>query len=292
MSASQWILDVPLMMAGGGVLLLGLLGWRRRGWRDPLRGAPLRPNRLSPLLVWLCFLAHLGGWAVGSTVASAVVPGEPDGHTNYLASWRSLLAANIAQILVAGTCLAVAWPAFRNHWRGLGLGRRPLRLDLPGTIAGLLAAICVCQSLVLATTWAINRLWPRFEYPDHSVFRVLEAPQTTSMMRLITIAGALILAPIGEELFFRGIVQTGVKKLVPRKWGTLRHRWIAIGVTAFLFASLHLAIPHHVVAMAALAVILGYLYERTGSLLMPILIHTLFNGKSLLWYGLKHWFSV
>jgi len=37
-----------------------------------------------------------------------------------------------------------------------------------------------------------------------------------------------------------------------------------------------------------LALLLGYAYERTGSLLPPMVIHALFNAKTLIWEALAH----
>ena len=103
----------------------------------------------------------------------------------------------------------------------------------------------------------------------------------------LAVAGALILAPIGEEFFFRGMLQSGIKKAVPRRWGSLRHRWIAIVVTALLFGLMHYSVPHHVPPLIVFGLILGYLYEKSGVIIVPVLVHILFNGKSLLWHALS-----
>ena len=46
---------------------------------------------------------------------------------------------------------------------------------------------------------------------------------------------------------------------------------------------MHSDLPHAVPPLAALAVILGYAYERSGSLLVPILLHMAFNLHTILW---------
>src|SRR5690606_13618209 len=100
------------------------------------------------------------------------------------------------------------------------------------------------------------------------------------------IGGALLLAPLSEELLFRGIFQTGLRRLLPGRPGSVRHRWLAILLASLVFGLMHLAVPQHVPALIVLAVILGYQYERTGSLVVPIFVHILFNAKSLLWHWL------
>ena len=44
----------------------------------------------------------------------------------------------------------------------------------------------------------------------------------------------------------------------------------------------HLAQPHVVAPLIVLGLILGYVYERTGSLVAPITMHLLFNLKTMI----------
>ncbi len=283
-------IDYLLVSFGGMVVALVIVQWWRRGRGDPLRGSPIRANRLSLLLVWVCFLVNLLGWTIGAQVAMLAAPAGLGEEA--LRSWRALLAANLMQVLIVPCCLVVAGWAFRSGWRGFAIGRRAIRSELVCALGGWLAALCLCNLVSLATMSLIRLLRPTFIFPDHTVFKLLNEPSATASMRALAIGGALILAPVGEELFFRGILQTGIKKLVPRRWGSMRHRWIAIASTALLFAFMHTATPHHVAALAAFGVVLGYLYERRGSLAVPILVHMLFNGKSVLWYELQQWHAL
>jgi membrane protease YdiL (CAAX protease family) len=94
--------------------------------------------------------------------------------------------------------------------------------------------------------------------------------------------GALLIAPVAEELLFRGILQSYARKLFPiNRW--LLHRWGSLIAVGILFGAMHGTTPHHIPALAVFGMILGYLYERTGSLTLPILVHILFNAKSLVW---------
>jgi len=78
-----------------------------------------------------------------------------------------------------------------------------------------------------------------------------------------------LLAGIGEELLFRGVVQAGLEPLVG-------------AVPALLLASLLFGLAHAVTRayflMAALiGIYLGWLYLATGNLLLPILVHFLYD---------------
>jgi len=277
-----------LLMAVGGILaVVWGVQWWRRGPRDPLRGSPIRSSRLTPVLLWLCFIVHLLGWTIGAQVAALAAPtGLEYGE---LESWRALFSTNLAQILAGVTCLVVAKAVFQAGWRGFGLTRQTIRSDLAYALAGWLVATCLCSLTYDATTVLIRLVRPEVMLPEHTVLEILSQPSTALSMRILAIGGAFILAPVSEELFFRGIVQTGIKKLIPHRWGSLRHRWIAITVTSLFFAVMHMTTWHHVPALLVLAVILGYLYERRGSLVAPILLHMLFNGRTLLWQQLQLW---
>ena len=68
------------------------------------------------------------------------------------------------------------------------------------------------------------------------------------------------------------------------RFGLLGNRWHAIGLTAIVFALMHYDQPQAVPPLVALAVILGYAYERHGSLLVPILLHMAFNLRPIVWH--------
>ena len=65
-------------------------------------------------------------------------------------------------------------------------------------------------------------------------------------------------------------------------------RWLAITVSAGVFALCHVAVRESVPALFVLGLVLGYAYEKSGSLWRPIMIHLVFNGLSLLtaWWQL------
>lgn len=90
----------------------------------------------------------------------------------------------------------------------------------------------------------------------------------------VIVAGLLIvvLAPIAEELFFRGFVFAGLRRAMPI--------WPAIVLSAVIFGSLHLVGGDIGVGIqiAVLGGILAYLYERTGSLWAPIAAHMINNS--------------
>jgi hypothetical protein len=78
-----------------------------------------------------------------------------------------------------------------------------------------------------------------------------------------------LLAPVLEEMLFRGIVLRGFLKQYPR--------WQAILGSAVLFGAAHLNIYQFVVGVV-LGTVLGWLYDRTRSLIPCIALHGAYNS--------------
>ena len=86
---------------------------------------------------------------------------------------------------------------------------------------------------------------------------------------LVYALAAVVLAPVAEEVLFRGVLYPTLKQS--------GHRWLALWVTSLLFASIHFNLMAFV-PLTFLALVLAWLYERTGNLLASILAHVLFNA--------------
>ena len=90
---------------------------------------------------------------------------------------------------------------------------------------------------------------------------------------IVTIVGllALVLAPVFEETLFRGFAYPALK------------RWLGPGISALIvslvFALLHMSLLAFV-PLVVLGLVLVVAYEATGSLLVPIFIHSGFNAIS------------
>jgi membrane protease YdiL (CAAX protease family) len=83
-----------------------------------------------------------------------------------------------------------------------------------------------------------------------------------------------VFAGVGEELFFRGLIQ-------PKMQGYFRSPHWGIWVTAFIFSAIH-AQFFGFLPRLFLGALFGYLYHYTGSLFYPILGHILNNALTLL----------
>lgn len=79
---------------------------------------------------------------------------------------------------------------------------------------------------------------------------------------------AIVAAPIGEELFFRGLLHTALRA----RMGF----WLAATISSAIFAAVHV-IPLLMPMFFVVGLGLALVYERRGSLLAPIAAHAAFN---------------
>ena len=86
---------------------------------------------------------------------------------------------------------------------------------------------------------------------------------------IATILLMAILPAIGEELFFRGILQK-----IFIQW--TKKNWVGILITAFIFSAIHLQFLTFLPRFF-MGIILGYLFVWSRNLLIPIIAHLLHN---------------
>lgn len=102
---------------------------------------------------------------------------------------------------------------------------------------------------------------------------------------VVMIITAVIMAPIFEEIIFRGIIQKGLvnKGVKP---------WKAILFAAIIFGLVH-GNPWQFVGAVLLGCVLGLVYEKSKSLLLPMLLHGFNNlcSSILIFYTKNESFS-
>ena len=93
----------------------------------------------------------------------------------------------------------------------------------------------------------------------------------SSRDRIAILVMAIVIAPVAEETIFRGYLYPVAKRYLGS--------FVALAGTSLLFAILHghlSSIP----ALFTLAMCLGLAYEKSGSLLVPMIMHAVFNAVS------------
>ncbi len=105
--------------------------------------------------------------------------------------------------------------------------------------------------------------------PLNRILATTKGPAATAW--LIALLGVAV--PIGEEVYFRGVVYGGLRNRYGLGWGL-------IGSTLF-FGVVHRQVVHFL-PIAVLGLALALLYERTKSLLPSITVHAVNNIVSIL----------
>ena len=101
-------------------------------------------------------------------------------------------------------------------------------------------------------------------------FAILDSPPAV----VAAFALVVILAPLSEELLFRGWVYTALRW----RFGFASALW----ATALLFAIAHWESTHlYALAILPMGLVLGYVRERTGSAKATTLFHMIYNSSGL-----------
>ncbi len=206
---------------------------------------------------------------------------------------ETALAASLASLLSCGLVLGlVGWQnPSRLKSLGLELARCPGQLGW-GLITALAVWPIALMVLMPASFWLVESVvywgWGlSYTAQSHTLLR--ELGESAGPMSLwLTIAIAVVIAPLTEEIIFRGLLQGALSRLY-------RWRWGAIVVSALIFSVFHLSVRTNAAAGEAslaqvenipplffLGLVLGYSYEKSRSLYRPIWIHLGFNALSMI----------
>jgi membrane protease YdiL (CAAX protease family) len=297
-AASNWVALIVFVAAGLGLVLAWRWGVFRRGSiNGPLQfesgqsPVPFFGIALTGFLAGQMFAAVYGAAVLSPTRAAT----QPAGASTNMASTIPSTAPTTGALSPASgddelnlTPAQDAECEFGMFAFGLAImlfitGLRPRGLKLLGlTIAGLprgiatglVAAIAVVPWTMLCVV-AVFAVWPLIahEMPQNHPMLVELQNATDSHVRWFIVATALIVAPMAEEIIFRGSLQQGLCLIT-------RRPWLAVALTSLIFGFLH---PYlwMVVPLFLLSTCLGYIYQRTGNLWATITIHAVFNGVSV-----------
>lgn len=139
-----------------------------------------------------------------------------------------------------------------------------------------LYAIAVVFSANFAVSMAVYSLTGEFPPKQEAVelFGSLENPWAVSLSA-VSIA---VFAPVAEELVFRGLLYGIFKGL----WANFRFGAVAAAaLSGVLFALIHND-AYVFLPLALMGMCLCFAYERSGSIVSPIIVHSLFNSLNLI----------
>lgn len=217
-----------------------------------------------PLFIWL---------GAVSLAISATEKLLPD-----LLDWQKAFMDNlilcIGAIIAIAVIIFLARTSFARRLKGFGLNLRTIHKDFPAALLNLLSVWPLVVAMIILTIRLGELIWGQdFEIQPHQELELIRA-YSQLPVRVLTIVTAVAIVPAFEEMLFRGLFQTMLRSILLKPW-------LSIVISSAIFATVHANIGHWP-ALFVLSLGMGYAYEKSGSLLRPIFIHSLFNATSII----------
>jgi len=131
--------------------------------------------------------------------------------------------------------------------------------------------LTVFISLLFSVTLIIGINYPS-NFFLNQLFENKDTDAVNSMISLFSL-GAVFIGPVLEELIFRGIILNGLRV----KYGNN----LALIVSSILFAIVHIQ-PAQIITALLMGLVFGYIFIKTNSLGLVILLHSVANLTSIL----------
>lgn len=234
---------------------------------DPMNDPRFEAPRAQRFPTWGDMLAVVGIYLLATVATSIVVSivAAISGGVGSLAERMSSGPMSLLSYALSMGLTIVGVLIYKKLRRGEG---RAFRLSLRGFNPMLILWGFV---LVLITGIVIEPVLNLFPESFLKLVNQMGMKGGWSILMLV------ILAPVMEEMLFRGILLEAVRS----KYSSGR----AIVVSALMFGVIHF-IPQQVVNAFVIGLILGYIYVRTDSLWPVIIIHALNNAMA---YVIMQW---
>ncbi len=232
--------------------------------------------RLLPSLIWIAayFVLQILISTIAIGIAMALNPALAKATASGLDDTAKLAAAAVPilwALVVSGVVLISAlWLYLRKSGRATAIGLTH-GAQIPFAEALGLGIV------LIASAMGFNYLYANYIIPgvkmQGEMSAMLGAVPDTPVNLVMRFAAVALIAPLVEELLFRGLLQNAL----------MRHMrpMAAIVVAAIIFAAVHLQLYATPALMVAGAVF-GFLYYRTGSLRTTIALHMANNALGLL----------
>lgn len=267
-----------LCLAGLIIFAVWLLktSWGRKSLVDS------RPRR-NNMPFYLPFVP-LFIWVTAGSLAIAIAAKL----TGNLQQWQKAFLDNfiycVAAIVVMAIVIFLVRTSFARRLKGFGLNVRTIPKDFLAAVINLLATWPLVIAALIVTMFFGKLIYGQdFAIEQHEELELITAyPQLP--LRILIVVLAILVAPLIEEMLFRGLFQTMIRSVLEirnPKFHIRNAAWPAILISSALFVMVHADIAHWP-ALFVLAICLGYSYEKSGSLFRPIFIHSFFNAVTII----------
>lgn len=160
-----------------------------------------------------------------------------------------LVTLTVTDVLIICMFLWMRWSELSRHW----VRTRPWNVLFWCVLAALGAII--------------PSVWLQEQMPD--LPNIVEEQMSIIMKERWGYVVVGLLAPLGEELVFRGAVLRALLRV-------RANSWIAIGISAVLFALIHMN-PAQMPHAFLIGLLLGWMYYRTDSIVPGVVYHWVNN---------------
>ena len=266
--------ELTLVFAGAGLLLTILFNSRQRQRWLGTHALPYWPITFTEF-IGLAGLVMAGAFLPAGAIQQlfkAKIAASPD---------KTGLEVFVYGVTFHGGMLlaCAAFPTLRKQFQSnLGTEPPPLRLAaaLPWSqvlrYAG--GTLLVVMPIITLLSLAWNFVLRALSLPDapQDLIKIFAETQSSFVIAGMLLV-ACVLAPLAEELIFRA----GLYRFVRQKLG----RAPALLISGLCFGALHGSWAGFL-PLAVLGMLLAVVYEATGSIRIPIIVHALFNLNTIL----------
>lgn len=146
------------------------------------------------------------------------------------------------------------------------LGLYPTRA--PGSVGRPEAMLVIAAVFAGSSLWLAGAIVARLLVPDERNAGGFSSAEPY----LLTVLFILVIAPVTEEILYRGLLQGALNRVFPVE--------VSISVSTAVFALAHPR-PRDMILAVAIGLLAGVLREVSGTMVMPILAHIVMNAASL-----------
>lgn len=221
-----------------GVLLIAMIVWVFVSF--------ITAQIIVSVLLWLFSILHVPLTLIDETVIETIL-------------------AALIYLITLGLVIGLPWliKKRKTSLSDVGLGRLPSWTDILMAPAGLIVYFILSAVLIMVATALLP--WFNSGQVQNTGFGHLNF----NYEYILAFLTLVVIAPVAEEVIFRGYLFGKLKKFLPV--------WIAVLATSLLFGLIHGA-WNLAIDTFALSVVMCILRQNTGSLWAPILLHMSKNG--------------
>lgn len=202
--------------------------------------------------IYVVGIGVLGYWMLQQPEDRAVRAINIGGAVNFAVGFAGLLGAYLYRV---------------RNWQAFGFRPTTLKWILIGIALGAVG---------FGLIFIVEAIYFRFITEVNTQETFQKAAQGGLASIAILLFTSAVLGPIGEELVFRGVVQSALEK-----YGL----WIALLGSSLMFAAVHGPSVIFVDAFV-MGLFFGSVFRLSGSIWPAITLHIVYNGLNLIYYSM------